>query len=64
MNFDFTEKSEVKIKTYDHVESIINDFPVKISNSVTDLTPYGNNIFEKVTAKGWVKKLNYSILQY
>ena len=56
MNFDFTEKSEVKIKTYDHVERVINDFPVKISNSVKYLSPYGNNIFEKGNSKRLGKK--------
>ena len=37
----------------DYVEIINNDFPMKISKSDTDLTPSGNNIFEKVTEKIW-----------
>ena len=56
MKFDSTEKAEVKINTDEYVERIINDSPVKIINSVTDLTPYGNNIFEKGNSKILGKK--------
>ena len=56
MNFDFTEKAEVKINTDDYVERIINDFQMKIINSVKYLTPYGNNIFEKGNSKRLGKK--------
>ena len=34
-----------------YVERIINDFQIKINKSDMDLTPAGNNIFEKLTAK-------------
>ena len=40
----------------DYVESMINDLQTKISNSDMALNPYGNNIFEKVTSKVWVKR--------
>ena len=50
----------MKIKTYDYVEMIINNFPMKISNSDTDLTPYGNNIFEKGNIKS-LGKINLRI---
>ena len=47
-----------------YVENVIDDFPVKISNSDTDLTPYGNNILDKVNSKRMGKnKLKSSILQ-
>ena len=47
MAFDFTEKRKVKINMDDYVEIMINEFPMKISNSDTDLTTHRNNIFEK-----------------
>ena len=50
--FDFTEKSDVKMKMDDYVEMNINNFPMKISNSDTALTPSGNNIQKKETPKG------------
>ena len=37
----------LKINTGNYVEIIINEFPMKISNSDTYLTPDGNNIFGK-----------------
>ena len=40
----------------DYVEIINNDFPMKISKSDTDLTPYRNNIFEKGNRKRMGKK--------
>ena len=51
MTFDFTGKSKVKTRMDDYVESIINEFPMKISKSYTALTPSGNNIFEKGNSK-------------
>ena len=48
---DFTEKVKIKIKMDDYVEIMINKFPMKIYKSDTDLTPAGNNIFEKVNSK-------------
>ena len=51
--FDFTEKGKVNINRDDYVERMISYFPMKISKSDTDLTPSGNNIFEKVTEKIW-----------
>ena len=47
MYFDFIEKAKVKFNTDVYVESIINEFPMKISKCYTDLTPSGNNIFRK-----------------
>ena len=39
-----------------YVESMINEFPIKISNIDTALTPSGNYIFEKGNRKIMVKK--------
>ena len=36
-----------------YVERVINEFPMKISNSDTDLKPARENIFWKVTEKGY-----------
>ena len=49
--FDFTEKAKVGINMDHYVKSVINEFTMKISNTNTVLTPPGNNIFEKGTAK-------------
>ena len=56
MKFDFTEKGKVKIKMDNYVESMINDFPMKISKSDTALTPSVNNIFEHFKSKRLGKK--------
>ena len=40
----------------DYVERMINEFPMKISKSDMNLTPYGNNLFDHITEKVWVKK--------
>ena len=56
MIFDFTETLTVKINMYDYVERIINEFPIKISKSYMDLTPAGNNLFEKGNSKILVLK--------
>ena len=40
----------------DYVERIINESPMKTSKSDMALTPAGNNILKKATAKGWLKK--------
>ena len=42
----------------DYVERVINQFPMKISKSDTDLTPDGNNTFEKGNSKRPSKKEN------
>ena len=47
ITFYFTWKGMLKINTGNYVEIIINEFPMKISNSDTYLTPDGNNIFGK-----------------
>ena len=41
----------------DYVERMINYLPMKLSKSDTDLTPAGNNIFEKGNSKNLGKKL-------
>ena len=56
INFDLAEKEKVEIKMDDYVERMINNFPIKINKSDMALTPAGNNIFEKVNRKIWVKK--------
>ena len=43
ISFDFTEKSKVKINMDNYVEMVINDFPMKIINIDTSLTPTGGN---------------------
>ena len=55
MNFDLKEKAEVKIQMNNYVERIINEYPIKISKSDTDLTTAGNNIFEKGNIKSMDK---------
>ena len=40
----------------DYVERIINELPIKISNSDMVLTPSGSNIFEKGNSKSMGKK--------
>ena len=40
----------------EYFERMINQFLIKISKSDSYLNPAGNNIFQKVTAKVWVKK--------
>ena len=63
--FDFTEKVKVTINMDDYVERMINDYPMKISNSDTDFTPTGNNIIEKGNRKRLVKnKPKLFILHY
>ena len=49
----------------DYVERMINEFPMKISNIDTYLTPDGDNIYiSKLKSKVWIKKkLKSSILQ-
>ena len=65
MTFDFTEKSKVKIKMDNYFKRIINESPMKIGKNDMDLTTDKSNIFENITAKGWVKKkFKSSILQY
>ena len=39
-----------------YVERMIHEFPMKISSSDTDLTPDGNNIFDKCNRKSLGKK--------
>ena len=56
MTADFTEKGKLKINMNDYVERIINDFSMKISRTDTDLTSARNNIFEKLSERGWLKK--------
>ena len=51
MTFDFKEKPKAKIKTDDYAERMNNEFPMKISNSDTDLTIDGNDNLKKVTSK-------------
>ena len=55
MTFYFTEKVKLKINRDDYVERMINYLPTKLSKSDTDLTPAGNNIFEKGNKKSQVK---------
>ena len=50
------KKRKVKINMNNYVENVIDDFPVKISNSDTDLTPSGSNLFEKGNSKRMGKK--------
>ena len=45
MVFHFTEKLKVKIKMDNYDERMINWLPIKVSNSGTDLNPYGGNYF-------------------
>ena len=40
----------------DYVERIINELPIKISNSYAALTPSGINLFEKGNSKSMGKK--------
>ena len=56
MIFDLIGKGKVKINMDAYFEKIINDFPIKIRNSDTYLTPAGNNLFENVIEKVWIKK--------
>ena len=56
MTFDFKSKAKVKINIYNYVERMFNEFPIKICNSDTALTPYENNLFEKVIRKRLGKK--------
>ena len=56
MNFYFIEKEKVKIYIYKYVERMINELPTKISKGDTDLSPSGNDIFEKDNIKRLVKK--------
>ena len=62
MTFCFTEEKKVKFNMYGYVEKMINEFPIKISNIDTSLTPDGNNIFFKDNRKSIGKK-KISILQ-
>ena len=45
MTFYFTEKLKVIIRMDYYVESVLNEFQMKIGNSDTDLTPAGNDIY-------------------
>ena len=56
INFDSTEKSKVEIKIDECVEVIINYFPMEIISSNMDLTPAGDNLFEKGNRKSMGKK--------
>ena len=56
MTFDFMEKSKVKIKMDDYIESMMNESPMRISNSDTYLNPAGSIIFEKGNRKRLGKK--------
>ena len=65
MNFYLAEKEKAEIKMDNYVERMINYFPIKINMIYMALTLVGNNVFEKVNRKVWVKKkLNSSIHQY
>ena len=44
-NFHFTEKSHLETKIDNYFERIINNFPMKIGNSDSDLTTDGNSHF-------------------
>ena len=56
INFDFTEKANAKINMDNYDERTINEFLIEISRSDTDLTSARNNIFEKLSERGWLKK--------
>ena len=45
-----------KINIENYFEKTMNDYPMKIINTDKDLTPTGNNIFEKYDSKRMSKK--------
>ena len=63
INFDFTSNAKVKINMDDYVESMINEYLIKISRSNREITPAMNNICEKGNKKSPGKnKLKSSII--
>ena len=53
MTFDFLEEAKMKMSMDDYVERIINELPMKISKSNTDLTQSGN-MFSKCTCGKYI----------
>ena len=51
MTFDFRTPGKVKIRMDDYIESMIREFPYRISNTDTINTPAGNNLFEEGKSK-------------
>ena len=59
MTFDFTTKDEVKVRMEDYVERMINEFPLTLKTTDTELAPANKHLFEA----GHGKKLDKGKLE-